>query len=121
VELVIVLPLPHADLSPNARTHWRRKAQQVKQYRTRAYLEARSLLPHDWTPLTEATLYCRFYFGTRRRRDADNLLASMKAAFDGLRDAGVVQDDSQFTHWPVSMLLDKFQPRVEVQVLAGVR
>lgn len=32
----------------------------------------------------------------RRRRDRDNLIASLKGALDGLADAGVVVDDEAF-------------------------
>lgn len=37
----------------------------------------------------------------RRRRDKDNLLASLKAAFDGAQDAGLIADDSGLTYLPI--------------------
>ena len=58
----------------------------------------------------------RFFFKTRRRRDRDNLLASLKAAFDGLADAGLVADDSGLIHMPVEQYIDRADPRVELVV-----
>lgn len=49
-------------------------------------------------PIAEADIVCVFYFKDKRRRDRDNLLASLKAAFDGIADAGIVSDDSSFRH-----------------------
>lgn len=96
--LRIVLPLPPKVLSPNSRCHWATKAQAVKGYR----LAARLLAMHQWDsrqkPMASADVTCTFRFGDRRRRDRDNLQASMKAAFDGLADAGIVSDDSAFRH-----------------------
>ena len=39
----------------------------------------------------------------RRRRDKDNLLASLKAAFDGAQDAGLIADDSGLTYLPITI------------------
>ena len=50
---------------------------------------------------TSADVTPVFRFGDKRRRDKDNLLASLKAAFDGLTDAGVWTDDSEATYLPV--------------------
>lgn len=41
-----------------------------------------------------------------RRRDRDNLLASLKAAFDGIADAGLVENDAGLTHLPVHIVID---------------
>jgi crossover junction endodeoxyribonuclease RusA len=116
VELVIHLPLPTPALQPNSRAHWIVKARETKQYRQRAMLEARSILPHDWQPMEYATVQCVFTFAQRRRRDGDNLLASMKAAYDGLRDAGVVVDDCRFTHLPVLVNSQRGAPSVCVKI-----
>ena len=57
-----------------------------------------------------------FFFRDKRRRDRDNLLASLKAAFDGIAAAGVVEDDADLTHLPVRVEVDKADPRVEIKI-----
>jgi len=57
-----------------------------------------------------------FYFKTNGRRDADNMLASCKAYFDGITDGGLLADDSGLGHYPVVMLKDKDNPRVEIKI-----
>jgi crossover junction endodeoxyribonuclease RusA len=91
--------------SPNARSHWAAKANATS--RLRALARAAALaLPADSRQLW-ASANARVVLGVpdRRRRDTDNIIASCKAVFDGLADAGVVLDDCGFTHHP---------PRVEV-------
>ena len=112
----IVLPLPHKHLSPNARVHWAAKSKQVKTYRDLARVMAERNLTIG---LKRAFVKCRFFFKDRRRRDKDNLLSSMKAAFDGLADAGVVANDSELTYLPVEIEVDISCPRVEVTVLVS--
>jgi len=65
-----------------------------------------------------ARVTARFFFRNRRRRDRDNLLASLKPAFDGLADAGVVGNDSGMVHMPVEQYVDRTNPRVELVVEA---
>ena len=43
----------------------------------------------------------------------------MKAAFDGIADAGWVADDADMTHMPVRIGKDKNNPRVEIVVTAA--
>jgi Holliday junction resolvase RusA-like endonuclease len=62
---------------------------------------------------------CRFFFATTRRRDSDNLLASCKAIFDGLVDAGVFTDDSGLTHLPATQAKDAKNPRVEIHIFTA--
>jgi Holliday junction resolvase RusA-like endonuclease len=86
----------------------------VKAYRETARALAWKL---GGNPLASASVQCRFYFATKRRRDGDNLLASMKSCFDGLVDAGVFTDDSGLTHLPVMQAKDAKNPRVEIHIL----
>jgi len=115
----IVLPLPGKWLKPNttigSRGQRMAKANQTKEYRRNAWLAATAADP-NFGPLEHATVQCFFYFPCSRRRDKDNCLASMKAAFDGIADAGWVADDADMTHLPVQINKDKDQPRVEVVV-----
>ena len=114
--ITIKLPLPPKELSPNARCHWGKKAKAVKQYRKLASFEAfieSSNLKQRWK---DARSYVTAYFKDKRRRDRDNLLASLKSAFDGIVDAGVLDDDSGLIHMPIDMCVDKHDPRVEITI-----
>lgn len=111
--MIVTLPLPLKNLSPNSRCHWRAKAAAVKAYRFAAKAAAWKL---GGKPLEAAQVQCKFYFRDVRRRDNDNLLASMKSAFDGLVDAGVFVDDNQLTHLPVEQAKDSKNPRVEIHI-----
>jgi len=102
LEVMVSLSLPPRDLWPNARPHHMAKARAAKAYRHEAKLAAKQAMgravPVRWT---EATIQATFRFTTARRRDPDNCLAALKAAFDGLRDAGLIADDNRLTHLPV--------------------
>jgi Holliday junction resolvase RusA-like endonuclease len=116
--MVIVLPLPPRELSPNARPHYMAKARAVKRYRETAYLLA--LAERPARPMQAARVTSHFFFRTRRRRDRDNLLASLKPAFDGIADARVVANDAGMIHMPVEQYVDRIDPRVEIAVEAVV-
>lgn len=64
----------------------------------------------------EAEAQATFYFKDKRNRDADNLLASLKPAFDGIADAGVVVNDCGLHHKPVKRSVDKNDPRVVIVI-----
>jgi crossover junction endodeoxyribonuclease RusA len=111
--MIVTLPLPAKNLSPNSRCHWRAKAAAVKAYRSAALIAAYA----KGKPRFEsANVQCKFYFRDSRRRDGDNLLASMKSAFDGLVDAGIFSDDAGLTHLPVEKNKDTKNPRVEIHI-----
>jgi crossover junction endodeoxyribonuclease RusA len=112
--LVVTLRLPPRILSPNARPNRYAKAEAVRQYRETAHLLA--LAERPGRPMRCARVTATFYFRDRRPRDGDNLLASLKPAFDGLADAGVVTNDSGLVHMPVEQRLDRAKPRVEIAV-----
>lgn len=95
------LPWPGRDLSPNGRLHWSRLARAKKAYRAGCKAAgapfAAVLAPtlvRD--PGARLALSLTFLPPDRRRRDIDNLLASMKAGLDGLADAWGV-DDSRWS------------------------
>ena len=110
------LPLPSRSLSPNARVHWAVKARTVKWYRQAAHIAATMALGRRKPRWRRATVQVTFRFRTRHRRDPDNLLASLKPAFDGLVDAGLLLDDAGLTHLPVVLTYDKNRPGVEMAV-----
>lgn len=116
--ITITLPLPPKELSPNARVHWAGKARKVKYYRGRAWAESLAVQGRRTRKWKRATVQATFYHRDKRRRDKDNLLASLKSAFDGIADADVVENDAGLTHLPVECEVDKSNPRVVITVAA---
>ena len=116
--LTITLPLPAAGLSPNSRLHWAAKSRLVRDYRGAAAIVTRDAMNRakikgGWE---RATVRPVFYKRVNRRADADNALSSLKAAIDGLADAGLIRDDSGLTYLPVEFRVDSRSPRVELVV-----
>lgn len=98
----VSLPWPDKRLSPNVRGHWGGKASAVKKTRFHAALNTYAAMPHGVKEMRQAyagshaiPVRVVFYPPDNRRRDVDNLIASMKAAFDGIADALAV-DDNRF-------------------------
>jgi len=116
--LTITLGLPPKELNPNSRPHWGKKAGATKRYRLESQLVTiNEMVRHNIRePFQRLTITPVFYHDTNRRRDGDNALASLKAAFDGLVSAGLVIDDSLITHKPVEFRIDKDKPRVELRI-----
>lgn len=97
--LVIELPFPPAELSPNKRLHWRVKAKHTSGYRLCARMYTSVEIPPidrgRWPYDGEIPISVTFFPPDKRRRDRDNMLASFKAGFDGIADALGV-DDNRF-------------------------
>ena len=116
---LIVLPLPHPCLSPNrppaSRGGRYKKASASKRYR-RLAREATEVLGIDSGPWGRATVAATFYHRVKRRRDDVNALASLKAAYDGVVDAGLLVDDDaeHLTTTGAAFAIDKANPRVEL-------
>lgn len=87
----ITLPLPAATwTTSNDRLHWRERARRTKIIRTLARVIARTeLLPVP----TPATITVQVHRPRRTRADAQNASPTLKAACDGLVDAGILPDD----------------------------
>ena len=124
MKLIITLPLPHKSLSPNYTVGSRGarlgKAAKTKKYRTDSHSAAYAAMRNrdivfqpNWK---EATAHVTFYWPTRRRRDKDNADASLKAAWDGFVDAGLLKDDVGLTRLPTKFEYDKVQPRVVIEI-----
>jgi len=113
--VTITMPLPHKNLSPNARVHWSTKHSHRKKQRHAASFVAYSSALSG-AKLERARVQATFYHKDRRNRDGDNYLAMLKGAFDGIADAGVVANDSGFVHMPVRFEIDKDNPRVEITI-----
>ena len=94
----VTLPWPPKGLSPNARTHWRKKAPIAKAYKQACWaltLEAGVVVPDS----PRLALWLDFYPPDRRSRDDDNLVAAFKSGRDGLALALGI-DDKRFRCFP---------------------
>ena len=114
--LTVMVSLPARVVSPNSRVHWAVRAKAVKKQRIEAWASAQVAMGEadekgGWR---EATCQAHWYARDQRRRDKDNALASLKATFDGLVDAGLLHDDSALTHLPLVFLVDAKNPRSEL-------
>ena len=96
--------VPGIPPNPNRRLHWAVLARSRSDFRGWTKLAAKDALARsgrsDDFPLRAATLEATFFVKTHRRRDPDNLLASLKPLVDGLVDAGVLVDDDRLTFAP---------------------
>jgi Holliday junction resolvase RusA-like endonuclease len=99
--IVIDLPWPHPHLSPNARVHWSKLARAKAAQRTLAHWMAYKAYRAFGSPqlIGPVDVHCEFAPPDKRRRDMDNMLASIKAALDGV-SAVIGVDDSK---WRLSM------------------
>ncbi|MBD1554692.1 endodeoxyribonuclease RusA [Pseudomonas typographi] len=88
---MLELPWPPAACSPNARSHWRKKANAARKYRADCHLLA--LQAKIAVPTGETLLILEFVPPDKRRRDDDNLVAMFKAGRDGLADALGIDDN----------------------------
>ncbi|MBF4578927.1 DUF4406 domain-containing protein [Frigoribacterium sp. VKM Ac-2530] len=98
-------------LTSNQRLGWRAKAALTKKVRAAASFQARAAGLRD---LGACRVTLVWYVHTRTRRDADNVVPTLKAMCDGLVDAGVVPDD-------VPRFMDKLMPRIEYEIAGTPR
>jgi Holliday junction resolvase RusA-like endonuclease len=119
--ITIVLPLPNKVLSPNCMTGSFGgrilKATSTKKYRRQAR-EAVEAERVDTAPWTAVSVKASFYFRDARRRDQRNAESSLKAAYDGIVDAGLVADDD-YHHMKgenTEFHVDKKNPRVMLRI-----
>jgi len=93
----ITLSWPPKQLSPNARLHWAQKARVAKKYRADCYMLTKQASVE--LPKTDKLhLFVDFYMPDKRRRDQDNMEASMKSAYDGIAEALGVNDSRFVIH-----------------------
>lgn len=90
----ISIPWPSRTLHPNARPHWAAKAKAVKKARNDAAWCAREAGIRRGDPDIPQVPKVTAIFSPpdKRPRDLDSMLASLKAAFDGIADAMGVDD-----------------------------
>lgn len=76
-------------LTANQRMHWRKKATITAEVRL-----ATRLLANRIPELGKCRVTLTWVVLTNHRRDADNVVPTLKAMCDGLVDAGIVRDDT---------------------------
>jgi len=117
-KLHIVLPLPPRELSPNARGGWQKTSKAKAEFRRLAHSaswRAMAYFGMEQPPrLREGELCVTFYHIVKRRRDPTNYDAMLKAAIDGIVDAGVYNDDDWLQPPRVRFEIDKANPRTEL-------
>lgn len=112
--LTITIPLPPRAVSPNARIHWSKKASATKSYRREAWASAVAAINGSPPRWLKAKMQVFAYFPNRRFPDPGNLMASLKAAEDGICDAGIVANDRGL--WPERPVFNVSAgaPRIEI-------
>jgi crossover junction endodeoxyribonuclease RusA len=89
----IVLGWPPSALSPNSRTHWRKKAPISRAYReAAAWATKEAGAVPKFADVGPITLNIEFVPPDRRARDMDNMLSSIKSGLDGISDAIKIND-----------------------------
>lgn len=91
-EYLIRLPWPDKALSSNARTHWAQRSRATKKARHEAWALCKEAGARIDGPVEVAFAY---FPPDRRKRDAQNMPAMLKAFIDGIADALGV-DDAEF-------------------------
>jgi crossover junction endodeoxyribonuclease RusA len=94
VPLVIAGKRGNAPLTANARLHWRRRAEYVKTIREVVAARARHI--YRIPPQDHITVGLHYAPGDHLRRDASNLMATQKAAVDGLVGIVVPDDTARY-------------------------
>ena len=113
--ITITLPIPHKSLSSNARVHWGERARHVAKARMDGYYAA---LKAGGAKLwwSKATARVTWYARTLRVIDTLNINHYLKAYFDGIEDAGVVQNDRDIDVIAYDQRKDAENPRVEIEL-----
>ncbi len=116
--LTVTVGIPARSLHANSRVHWAIRAKATKKARVESWAAAQIAMHEagEQGGWKEATCAVHWYASTNRKRDKDNCLAALKATFDGLVDAGLLEDDSALTHLPMVIMVDAKNPRVELHM-----
>jgi Holliday junction resolvase RusA-like endonuclease len=86
---LVELPIGMQLINANDRDHWRKSAGKTATIRSVARGQAKGI-----PRLGKVKIKVIYYAPDNRRRDTTNLFPSVKAAVDGIVDAGVLKDDS---------------------------
>lgn len=116
--LKIILPFPAAVLNPNRRSghSWQvTAAEKVEAWQAGKIATLKALDGKALAVAAPVKFSITFYCPNRRRRDLDNLLASLKPSLDGICNA-IDIDDSAIEEMQLIKRYDANNPRVEVDV-----
>ena len=116
--LKIVLPFPAAALNPNRRSgrSWQATAaEKVEAWQAGKIATLEALEGKRPIIATPVKFSITFYCPDRRRRDIDNLLASLKPSLDGIAQATGI-DDSVIEEMQLIKRYDLSNPRVEIDI-----
>lgn len=117
--MIVVLPLPDKRLSPNARVHYHTLATAKRKAKADALIATMAAVNggmreerHRRAGTGPIAVGIFYYPPTRRNRDFDNALSSLKASLDGIAEALAV-NDSRFL--PTLQFMPPEKPgRVEI-------
>ncbi len=115
----IALPVPVKVLSPNCTIGSIggrfMKASAIKKHRKLAKeaIEDAEIESMPWECVIVEAL---IYYATKRKRDDDNAMGSLKSYYDGIVDSGLIADDNIFNmkRSMPELLSDSKSPRVEI-------
>ena len=118
--MTVTLGWPSRALSPNARTHWSTLARAKKAARREAYVAANiaAVLAGVSSVGSSVCIQATFIPPDARRRDLDNLIASIKPHLDGISDA-ILIDDSRWI-WAAPVMAKPEKPGRVVVTLTPV-
>ncbi len=86
--------LPDPELNPNKRLHHIKKWKALSLAKQEAYVLCLATGEVPPEPYIRAEIAITFVGSDKRKRDLDNLFASMKPYIDGIVQANVIPDDS---------------------------
>ena len=120
--VTITLGIPDRRLRPNHKPFSRggaiAKSVEVKGYRRTAYWMTRQEIGSHGPAWQRAVARATWYLGKGQKRlDEDNALATLKPAFDGMQDAGLILNDRGLRHKSPVWFRDSENPRVEIYVV----
>lgn len=116
--LLVRLPWPPAQLSPNFRGHWAVVYPQKRMYRLVAKNRTAAARNHEAAPIRPVdgvSMTLTAHPAINRKRDQDNFIARMKAGFDGISDALKV-NDATFIQKGIRFAEKAKPPFVEVNI-----
>lgn len=95
-----------------AKSHYHRY-NEMKQVNTNLVTWVAKKVPRKKRVFLDITWYCK-----NRKRDPDNIAAAVKFIWDGLVEAGVIENDGwkENAGWSNRFKVDKDNPRVEVRI-----
>ena len=114
----VTIPAPGPWLAANQHTHWRNRHSRTNLWRDAATLHAKGVAPVASPFVVTATIWRT----DRRRYDLDGIAVTVKACIDGIKAAGVIEDDDT-RHMAALHLVHggvaKGEPRVDL-IIAGL-